>query len=745
MNKQIIDSQIISKKKIVENKKFDINRDIYIEDVIRSLLGSFWYKENDKIKPYTIKNNFAQLFLTSKNDEENEEEYVLVFDKNNFTTEVSYENNLEYPQIKYDPSLIESFFNSNLQYNKDFIDHFTSIQDIVLNVENYFINANYYKINKYYNYFSSFYEDINRQLNSFEKALPNVYDLLALKSNDEFLKNNGLVNLSFDGYIKKDLFENMLISEDPTETSKQYFNKYAKSYVESDGLIKIQELINLEQIQSDRILLESELTAADKLIADKIPFPYYNYLEFSNNNIANKIVKSLKKYDLYNDLYSHFYNQTKDYLSPSQLKFGLNNPDKTSEDASLITIDFKEWLSNLILGETPTDFNALAATSKKVKADLLYNSLIKEVGIKSDKRTYKDLSDKKEALKYPLFYKIEKYLNSIDGTKLQTYMIPITDNNITKFFDTQVKYEKKYVYKTSICCLVVGNKYYFKDYYKDIKNQRTEDLKNGLFRFKVINNTSLQIIQIPYFQTESEIVQEPYDIPQIEISNYLETNNKLKISSLSLSHTESQIPQYVEDVDFDLFDKVKNFQNSKDLVTFKNKSGVKKVQIYKTIHRPTVYSDFSGFLVNTITLDKQDMFSITDEIIPNVTYFYMFRTLNEHNIPSNPTEVFKITLKDEDGLVYLQKEKIKLEKVVLENHFKNMKKYIQIIPSMEQTIIANDMEELEKYILEKHDSKTIKLGTSSDRVWNKKFKMRIRSKNSGKVLEFYFKFKYNNN
>jgi predicted solute-binding protein len=90
----------------------------------------------------------------------------------------------------------------------------------------------------------------------------------------------------------------------------------------------------------------------------------------------------------------------------------------------------------------------------------------------------------------------------------------------------------------------------------------------------------------------------------------------------------------------------------------------------------------------------------------------------------------------------LEKEIINLEKSIFENSSKSLKRYLQIIPTINQTVIGNDMEQLQKYVDLYQDSKSVILGTVPNKVWDKKFKMRLRSKNTGKVLEFYFKFKY---
>lgn len=745
MTKDLIDLNLCTKRDMKNIKSFDLNTDIFVQDPIRSMLGNFWYIESNYFHKNVLNPGFAELIYNGEDEDNNVEHYILKFKKENFTQELQYENNIEYPQIKYDPKTIIDYFNKYLNYEQKYYEYYTSLEEIILNTQNFHINTNYYKINKHYNYFCPFYEDSMRQLNSYEKLLPNIYDILNLKGNFKN-KTVSLTNLSLDTMIPRDLFENILLTEEQTELTKKYFNDFGKAFSDKNGILKIRDMINLDMVESDNIMTPEELLSVDKLIGDKIPFPFYNYLEFSSNKANNDFIEALKKNDLYTQLFFDYYNFTKKEVVPETTSFVLNTPGLFSEDLNIKFIDFKEWLSGQILQQSAgLDSSDVDVISRKYKAELLYNDLKNNVNLKKYKKKFKNMLDYKKSKTFPLFYKIEKVLNEIDGTSLQTYLIPITENKITKFFDTQVKYDKKYIYKVSICMLIVGNEYYYKKIYKNDYEQ-DKDISNGYLRFDVVNNTSLKIFELPYFSVESQIVEEPFDIPEVEISSYFGVNSKIRLSINKVIEETISDPTYIEDSDFDNFSKVSKFQGLEDnKVKFKNKKGIRKIQIYKTLNKPNSYVDFGGYLSDTVTLENNNTFSYDDRIIPNTTYYYTFRTINEHGIPSNCSKIYKIMLVDEGGICYLTNEIILLNNEMPKNNFKSMRRYLQIFPAINQTVIGNNMEELERYILKNHDAKTIQLGVSLEKVWNKKFKARIRSKSSGKIIEFYFKFKQINN
>ena len=64
-----------------------------------------------------------------------------------------------------------------------------------------------------------------------------------------------------------------------------------------------------------------------------------------------------------------------------------------------------------------------------------------------------------------------------------------------------------------------------------------------------------------------------------------------------------------------------------------------------------------------------------------------------------------------------------------------LKKYLHIVPSIQQSYInTEDESESAKNIT------NVKLGIADDTIWNKKFKIRLRSKATGKLVDFNIDF-----
>jgi hypothetical protein len=82
--------------------------------------------------------------------------------------------------------------------------------------------------------------------------------------------------------------------------------------------------------------------------------------------------------------------------------------------------------------------------------------------------------------------------------------------------------------------------------------------------------------------------------------------------------------------------------------------------------------------------------------------------------------------------VTLEKEKVHNDKT-----FKNL---LQIKPAFQQEVFddqADEVVELESF---EQQMNNLSLGTATDRVWGKKFKIRVKSKDTGKIVDLNIKF-----
>jgi hypothetical protein len=75
--------------------------------------------------------------------------------------------------------------------------------------------------------------------------------------------------------------------------------------------------------------------------------------------------------------------------------------------------------------------------------------------------------------------------------------------------------------------------------------------------------------------------------------------------------------------------------------------------------------------------------------------------------------------------------------VYLDKNFKNL---LQIRPAFQQDIFDDQNEMVQELPSFRKKINDISLGTATDKVWGKKFKIRVKSKDSGKIIDLNVKF-----
>ena len=160
--------------------------------------------------------------------------------------------------------------------------------------------------------------------------------------------------------------------------------------------------------------------------------------------------------------------------------------------------------------------------------------------------------------------------------------------------------------------------------------------------------------------------------------------------------------------------------------------------MYKTDVRPKSYFDFANQGADRFTnLGVVPNMMVYDYIPAEKKHYYTFRVFNSTGMVSNPSPVFEVELlKDAEGskiivdTVNFDDEKdLFLESI-------NFRKMFQIFPADQQTNFRNLTDEDPKEI----GLDNIQYGPELNSAWGRKFKIRVRSNDSGKVMDFNVKF-----
>ena len=120
----------------------------------------------------------------------------------------------------------------------------------------------------------------------------------------------------------------------------------------------------------------------------------------------------------------------------------------------------------------------------------------------------------------------------------------------------------------------------------------------------------------------------------------------------------------------------------------------------------------------------------------------MFRAINVIGTPSNPTPVYEVELIKDSSRSKIMSRVVTLEKeeVFLDKTFKNL---LQIKPAFQQEVLNDQTDFIQGLSTFKKKINDIPLGTATDKVWGKKFKIRVKSKDTGKIVDLNVKFNLN--
>jgi hypothetical protein len=282
--------------------------------------------------------------------------------------------------------------------------------------------------------------------------------------------------------------------------------------------------------------------------------------------------------------------------------------------------------------------------------------------------------------------------------------------------------------------------------------------------FNVMVRPTLKLVELPYFNTDpskySMVLDMPPLPPQVVPIPFRATKNKIMFLFDGSVGKENVLPVAIEPGDQELYDVHRLAQSvgAGEEITFNSDNPLVSFEIFRTVNPPTSYQDFKGKKVFTTSKT-----SYIDNINPNKKYYYMFRSLDSRGNISNPSPVYEIELVTlEDGsdlykVAVLPKIKIyNFPQLAKDNFERSMRKYILIKPSREQATINEKVSKLpgskENPTLNLDNIEPV-IGVTERALFavqdlsgsvmsNKKFKLRITSKTTGRKMDFNFEFKH---
>ena len=546
-------------------------------------------------------------------------------------------------------------------------------------------------------------------------------------------------------------------------------------------------------------LFPTNMAATMKEVYDKRNlFPMHNLIEFKADT-SMKLVRFLSEVGV-NDLIlaktftdaqseTMVQNIQTGFIDNSVIGFGINaftdiatvsyhdfNIDNLKDE--YFSIDFEAESDSLSfegvyyseLGRKALDDTIEDPLSKAILGAIT-TAKVKEI-YKTYQRSYTEILEGKPAHREVMGYKIKKFL--LDGgdrnTPVTTIIIPnAPDMDVMRYVDTQVKYDTRYRYDVEQMVLVFGSKMEFVkgapehgDHALDTWQLSRipgdgQPLWEG--RASVIVSPSLRIYEVPYFSKTVRVTDDPPAPPELTFIPYKGVDNKVLIN------VNNSFGEYTADaISFNDEQRVQYEEKSRDqnliapLVRFAGDDTAENFILYRTRIRPRNYLSFADSELVTLSTSirglQGDASSYVDSILPNVKYYYTARTVDVHGNLSNPTSVFEVEMVSEGDIIYPIIRDIEFIESDPRRATRPLKKFLQVKPAYIQTIhggvlTGGEGEEQVLTPLQDFDSAdeiangvgSLTLGAPGEGLWNRSFKLRMTSKQTGRKIDLNMTFR----
>ena len=359
-----------------------------------------------------------------------------------------------------------------------------------------------------------------------------------------------------------------------------------------------------------------------------------------------------------------------------------------------------------------------------------------------------------------VMYKIQKYLGNPVGTPIQTfYACNSNEVDILNILDTQVKYNTEYTYAITAYQIVLGTEYQYKDVATGSKTTtyaETGETTEYYAKMTVVSRPSMKIVEVPIFAEKERIVDDPPVAPDINIIPYRAVSDRLLFNFMGNVGEYDLQPIFFNEEERLNYEKIRKAQKRfpEEPLRFSSDDPPAVFEVFRITKKPKSYMDFKDSKrvsvqtdVSVETIQKASTASYVEKLVPNIKYYYIFRSIDIHGHISYPSAVYEVQLVDDAGTVYPRISVIDFEPEIKKMPAKPMKKYMHIVPVIEQALVNPEKSGLMDEYGEPIDSAllsdgNIQLGFQESPIWGKRFKVRLTSRQTGRKLDLNLRFEH---
>jgi len=425
--------------------------------------------------------------------------------------------------------------------------------------------------------------------------------------------------------------------------------------------------------------------------------------------------------------------------------------NRTQQEA--IEEQFRQYTAHT---ENPFTFEEISNSNADLADAISFlTSLFTMIRTKSEAYNFsiKDLLLNRKNYKEIIAYKIKK--TNLKTGRSQNFFLTNTPGEMNQFIDSQIKYGQEYNYEAYAYALVFGHSYRYVT--SDLgESEGTNPQSHLHFCTDVRMNEEPQVLEIPVVFENSVTVDAPPIKPSVEFFPLKDSKSEIRIRLSSMGGTEIVKPIEINRDDREIFNRIQRTQKRQDgKIFFRTDELPLAFEVYRLAEMPRDIRDFAP-TKRTVLCATENLLTngvlVADTVVPNTDYYYLFRTLDNHGNISNPTEIFKFTLSNQEGALIPLLDTIPLSQIgVNRNVTKPFRKFLQLQPSLRQKQLGRnqfrnkssaDITSL-RYGVGSVLEQDAETGIQNKSVLDTNFLIEIRSKNTGKIL--YLEVDYNPN
>ncbi len=613
-----------------------------------------------------------------------------------------------------------------------------------------------------YNFLDTEYENLLAGLDD-HNVIPNINVVMSEAENiyteEENLLNSTTANILEDNLEASDTFErfsNQLVVN----------NEKIKEYSGNKGLFPMYCEINIPSTPGEHLIGDAiSVSQTEGLLSRDI--------HGATDSLPQTVLEEVLAY-------SYMYYDSDGLLATTN----ADAPSKTVLLEDWIQNDAPSWYAGIPLPADwtfvgPNDTTAAGISLGLVRNDEGLRFVDDAIVILEDQisfilndkaRTYQQLLDGEEAYSESIMYKVVKHLGKGLDNPIQTSYFNKTGELVSEFgdeekvslVDTQVKYDQEYTYSAIAYQAIVGTRHSYGEFEFTTEEVTAGQVSRANYATSKVTVTPfLKIVEMPLFEVTGKILSNPPLPPELGFVPYKGQTDKLLFHLNTNQGSQDMVPITLNSTEASDIDMIAVNQKRNDgLITFETDDNNKAYEIYRLTEPPIVYEDFNNNLIasvstigdGTTSLLEAGSANIVIQHTTNKKYYYMFRSVDVHGTPSNPSEVYEIEPYNDGGAGYPIIRKFEFGSINPKVPSKEARKLIQIVPRMSQAYFNAEASGIDG-TTSIGAEKEIYLGLEDESLFTaenkygvtkgKRFKIRLTSKFTGKKVDINIDFNTN--